>query len=111
MKYSLRATGAALAVTVFMVGSALAQDKLKLGTEGAYPPFNTITADGKLEGFDIDVGNALCAEMKVECEWVTQDWDGIIPALQGKKFDALIASMSITEERKKQVAFTNKYYT
>ena len=111
MKYSFRATGAALAVTVFMVGSALAQDKLKLGTEGAYPPFNTITADGKLEGFDIDVGNALCAEMKVECEWVTQDWDGIIPALQGKKFDALIASMSITEERKKQVAFTNKYYT
>ena len=111
MKYSLRATGAALAVTVFMVGSALAQDKLKLGTEGAYPPFNTITADGKLEGFDIDVGNALCAEMKVECEWVTQDWDGIIPALQGKKFDALIASMSITEERKKQVSFTNKYYT
>ena len=111
MKFSLRVAGAVLAITALMAGSALAQDKLKLGTEGAYPPFNTVNAAGKLEGFDIDIGNALCSEMKVECEWVTQDWDGIIPALQGKKFDALIASMSITEERKKQVAFTDKYYT
>ncbi|TIL79413.1 MAG: transporter substrate-binding domain-containing protein, partial [Mesorhizobium sp.] len=91
--------------------SAQAQEKLKIATEGAYPPFNTITADGKLVGFDIDITNALCAQMKVECELVTQDWDGMIPALQAKKFDAIIASMSITEERKKQVSFTNKYYT
>ena len=104
---------AAATAFVMTVGSASAQDamKLKIGTEGAYPPFNNLTADGKLVGFDIDIANALCAQMKADCELVTQDWDGIIPALQAGKFDAIIASMSITEERKQQVSFTNKYYT
>jgi len=92
-------------------GAALAQDKIKIATEGAYPPFNSMTADGQLVGFDVDIANALCAQMKAECELVTQEWDGMIPALQAGKFDAIIASMSITEERKKQIGFTNKYYT
>ncbi len=99
----------AAAATLLMVAPAAAE-KLKIATEGAAPPFSTVTADGKLAGFDVDIANALCTQMKIECEIVAQDWDGMIPALKAGKFDAIIASMTITEERKKQVAFTNKYY-
>lgn len=106
-RYVLIATASAL----FALGSAHAQEEVvRIGTEGAYPPFNNLTSDGKLEGFDIDIAQALCDEMKVRCEFIAQEWDGIIPALQAGKFDAIIASMSITPERLQQVDFSNKYY-
>ena len=84
--------------------------KVRIGVEGAYPPFSEVGTDGKLKGFDIDMAMALCAEMKAECTLVQQEWDGMIPALQARKFDAIIASMAITPERQKQVNFTDKYY-
>lgn len=84
--------------------------KVRIGVEGAYPPFSELGADGKLKGFEIDLANAYCAEMKVECTLVQQDFDGLIPALQARKVDAIIASMTITDERKQTIAFSNPYY-
>ncbi|NFV79210.1 ABC transporter substrate-binding protein [Magnetospirillum aberrantis] len=98
-------------VMAAVAGNAYAADIIRFGTEGAYPPFNQIDASGKLTGFDVDIANALCVQLKAECTIVTQDWDGIIPALNGKKFDALVASMSITPERQQAVDFTDPYYT
>jgi octopine/nopaline transport system substrate-binding protein len=100
----------AIVGSVIALGGAAAQEKtIKIATEGAYAPWNFTGAGGKLEGFEIDLANDLCARMKVKCEIVAQDWDGIIPALQAKKYDAIMAGMSITDERKKVIDFSNAY--
>jgi len=106
---------AALAAAAFaafaLAGPASAEEVVRLATAPEpYPPFTQISADGKISGFEYEIAEALCAEMKVKCVWVLQAWDGIIPALLEKKFDAIVASMSITEERKKVVDFSAKYY-
>lgn len=97
---------------VFMTGNAFAKDwkTIRVGVEGAYPPFSFVTPDGKLDGFDIEIAKALVKAAGAEIEIVAQDWDGMIPALLTKKYDCIVASMSMTEERKKKVAFTHKYY-
>ena len=84
---------------------------LRIGTEGAYAPFNYTNADGTLGGFDIEIANAICADMQVTCEIVAQDWDGIIPGLKAGKYDAIVAAMSVTPERAQQVAFTDPYFS
>ena len=90
------------------ISQASAAD-IRIGTEGAYPPFNFYTADGKLAGFDVEIGEALCAQMKKDCSFVAQDWDGIIPTLLANKYDVILASMFITDKRKKMVDFTDPY--
>ena len=84
---------------------------LRIGTEGAYAPFNYTNADGTLGGFDIEIANALCAEMNVTCEIVAQDWDGIISGLKAGKYDAIVAAMSVTPERAEQVSFSEPYFS
>ncbi len=84
---------------------------IRIGTEGAYPPFNYVDKNGKIKGFDIDIAKALCKVAHVKYKFVVQDWDGIIPGLIAKKFDCIISSMSITAEREKKVSFTKKYYS
>lgn len=87
------------------------QKVIKIATEGAYPPFNNLDANGNLVGFDVDVANALCAKMNAKCEIVAQDWEGIIPSLLANKYDAIIAGMSITPERLEKVDFSEPYFS
>ena len=83
---------------------------IKIATESSYKPFSYTDADGKLIGYEIELIDALCAQMKAECEVVSQDWDGLIPGLNAQKFDAAIAGMSITPERKEVVEFSDPYF-
>lgn len=89
--------------------AAYAQDSLRIATEGTFPPYSMRKADGSLTGFDVDIAKALCQEMKAKCEIVANEFDGMIPGLLAKKFDLVVASMAITEERQRAVAFSDKY--
>ncbi|MER8951328.1 transporter substrate-binding domain-containing protein [Mesorhizobium sp. M0833] len=103
---------AIVSVLFGLVQAAVAQETPKaitIATEGAYAPWNFTTADGKLDGFEVDLANDLCGRMKIECKIVAQDWDGMIPALTVGKFDVIMASMFITEKRLKVIDFTQPY--
>ena len=89
--------------------SSAQADSIRIGTEGAYPPWNSKDASGNLIGFEVDLAKELCAIMKHECTIVEQDWDGMIPGLIMRKFDAIMAGMSITDERMKTINFSQGY--
>jgi polar amino acid transport system substrate-binding protein len=91
-------------------GAALAQDVVRLGTEGAYPPYNFINDAGEIDGFERELGDELCARAGLTCEWVTNEWDSIIPNLVSGNYDVIIAGMSITAERDELIDFTQNYY-
>ena len=95
--------------SLLIIGSVTANDKIRIGTEGAYPPWNSKDASGKLIGFEVELAWSLCRYMERQCEIVEQDWDGMIPALVMRKFDAIMAGMSITDERKKTITFSQGY--
>nr|WP_116474503.1 ABC transporter substrate-binding protein [Zobellella maritima] len=101
---------AGLTLTTMTSASARDWSQIRIAVEGAYPPFSSMTENGEVVGFDVDIARALCNELQARCELINQDWDGMIPGLLARKFDAIVASMSITEERKRKVDFTNKYY-
>ena len=105
---TLKKTFFSILISLFLVSSSHA-DKIRIGTEGAYPPWNSKDASGKLIGFEVELAWTLCRYIGQQCEIVEQDWDGMIPALLMRKFDAIMAGMSITDERLKTINFSQGY--
>lgn len=106
-------------LTVSLLGLAMAAgtaqardyDHVRIGVDVPYEPMEYRTPEGELTGFDIDLGNALCAEIGVTCEWIEQEWDGIIPGLMSRNYDAIMSSMTINDERRQTVLFSDPYFT
>ena len=97
------------AALAFSAGMALAQDVVRMGTEGAYPPYNFINDQGEVDGFERELGDELCSRAELTCEWVTNEWDSIIPNLVSGNYDTIIAGMSINDERDEVIDFTQDY--
>ncbi len=104
----LKVLGLGILISSFLTISSIA-DQIKIGTEGAYPPWNSKDSAGNLIGFEVELANELCKIMNHDCTIVEQDWDGMIPALVSRKFDAIMAGMSITGERMKTINFSQGY--
>jgi lysine-arginine-ornithine-binding protein len=103
----------AISFAILMIAtSAFAKDwsTVRFGVDASYPPFESKAADGKLVGFDIDLGNEICKRMNAKCVWVESEFDGMIPALKAKKFDGVLSSMSMTPQREAQIAFSTKLF-
>jgi len=99
-----------VALAASFVAAPAMSDTIRIGTEGAYAPYNYVDDSGKLAGYEIDLGNALCAEAGLTCEFVANEWDSIIPNLVAGNYDAIMAGMSITDERKETINFSEEYY-
>lgn len=100
---------AAMALAAFS-GAPMAQETVRIGTEGAYAPWNYMNEDGKVDGFEIALGNEICKRAELNCEWVVNEWDTIIPNLVAGNYDVIMAGMSITDERKQTIDFSDNYY-
>ncbi len=107
----MRPFAAALVLMVLAAMPAFAAEKLRIATTGDYPPFSYVDDAGEIAGFDVDIALALCAELNADCEIVLEDWEQLIPELRAGNFDAIAASMSITEKRRLEVSFTDRYYS
>jgi arginine transport system substrate-binding protein len=111
MNYNIKKILAVFAISLLSSSAlALSGKTLKFATEPTYPPFEMVAPTGEMQGFDIDIANAICTKLKVKCEFISQPFDSLIPSLNMGKFDAIIASMNITAERKKSVDFSLPYY-
>ena len=99
-----------LACAAALLGTTVQAKEIRLASDFTYPPFNYKNSDGVPVGFDIEIADALCEQAKLDCTWVSQSWDSLIPSLLARKSDVIMASMRITEERKRKILFTDKYY-
>ncbi len=109
MNYLVKIAGATALATAFAATSLVAQT-VRMGTEGAYPPYNFINDSGEVDGFERELGDELCKRAALDCTWVTNDWDSIIPNLVSGNYDTIIAGMSITAERDEVIDFTQEYF-
>ncbi|MBB3659169.1 polar amino acid transport system substrate-binding protein [Rhizobium sp. BK650] len=109
-KFFAFACAAVVAVGIVEPVRAAENDRIRIAVEGAFPPFNYLDSNNQLQGFDVDIANALCEAAKLKCEFVIQEWTAMIPNLLDNKYDAIISSMSMSAERRQKVAFTQKYY-
>ncbi len=107
MKTSILAVAVALALLLSCAGES---DEVRMGTEGGYPPYNFINDAGEVDGFERELGDELCRRANIECVWVINDWDSIIPNLVDGKYDTILAGMSITDERDEVIDFTQPYF-
>ena len=103
--------GISLLGAALMAGGAQAAESLRIGVDVPYEPMEYKTPDGELTGFDIELGNAICAKINRDCEWVIQAWDGIIPGLMARKYDVIMSALTINPERERQVLFSEPYFT
>jgi len=107
---TFKTTLAAIALTAFAGASFADGHAVRMGTEGAYPPYNFLNDNGEVDGFERELGDALCARAGLECTWATNEWDSIIPNLVSGNYDTIIAGMSITDERDEVIDFTQAYF-